>query len=309
MAGRFFGVRRSDPWGRRRASSKGRVLIGLLPFYAMGGFVLFQGMSGGAEGPIYAGSAVAASDPQMMTEVSRAPVAATVPVEKPATFAAGHSDEARKDGTSSAEKGTTVVATVRDAPVPPARPPGWRLAPGSDGRAGEGSATAGELVAEQPKWRPERAENSEPAAVPMPRPRPDRLGTDAAESNLAEDGSAAVPRSRSAEAQVPSALPSEAVELAGDARVVIHFPSGPAAEEAHALLAAMDAQGINGAELRRVPIHVAEANVRFFHPQDRAAAESVNRLMRGTGYPSEVEDFTSFDPPPSRGTVEVWLPG
>ena len=308
MAGRFFGVRRSDPWGRRRASSKGRALIGLLPFYAMGGFILFQGMSGGPEGPIYAGAAVAASDPPTMTAVSRAPVAATVPVEKPATFTAGDSDEAQKDGTSRAEQGAAVVATVRDAPVPPARPPGWRVAPGSDGRAGEGITTAGELIAEQPKWRPERAANREPAAVPMPRPRPDRLGTDAAERTLAEDGSAAVPRSRSAEAQVPSALPSEAVEPA-DARVVIHFPSGPAAQEAHALLAAMDAQGFDDAELRRVPIHVAEANVRYFHLQDRAAAESVNRLIRGTGHPSEVEDFTSFDPPPSRGTVEVWLPG
>jgi hypothetical protein len=295
------------------------VLIGLFPLYALGGLVLFQGMSGGPEAPLYAGSAVAASDLPPMTAISRAPVAATVPVarpatpvERPAALSADDGGEVQIGGAAMTANGAPAVAEVRDAPVPPTRPgapAGWRVAPESDGEAESGSAATGDLIAEQPKWRPERAEIQEPAAVPVPRPRPDRLGTDAMESRLAGDGSAPVPRSRSAEAQVPAPFPSEAVEPAGDARVVIHFPSGPAAEEAHALLAVMDAQGIDDAELRRVPVHVAEANVRYFHPQDRAAAESVSQLMRSSGYPSEVEDFTRFDPPPAPGTVEVWLPG
>lgn len=103
-------------------------------------------------------------------------------------------------------------------------------------------------------------------------------------------------------------VPPEPSPLA-DARVVVHRPSSATYAEARDLLDLLRARGVGEAEIRTVGVTVSRANVRYFHDRDRAAAERVVRLLEGDGYRAELKDFTHYRPPPSRGTVEVWLPG
>ena len=57
-------------------------------------------------------------------------------------------------------------------------------------------------------------------------------------------------------------------------------------------------------------VTISTANVRYFHAADRPAAAEIAALLGAAlgSYP-EIRDFTDFTPPPSEGSVEVWLPG
>ena len=52
------------------------------------------------------------------------------------------------------------------------------------------------------------------------------------------------------------------------------------------------------------PFTIRESHVRYFHPQDRAAAEELATLLETAS-----RDFTSFTPSPAPGYLEVWLGG
>ncbi|MEQ5796468.1 hypothetical protein LZ686_17710 [Paracoccus sp. NFXS7] len=52
------------------------------------------------------------------------------------------------------------------------------------------------------------------------------------------------------------------------------------------------------------PITVGETHVRYFHPQDRAAAEDMAAALD-----IDARDFVSFTPSPEEGYLELWLGG
>ena len=62
--------------------------------------------------------------------------------------------------------------------------------------------------------------------------------------------------------------------------------------------------GIGDARITPVRFKVSETHVRYYHPEDAAAAEALAGIL-GT----EARDHTAFRPRPPDGTVEVFLAG
>lgn len=89
------------------------------------------------------------------------------------------------------------------------------------------------------------------------------------------------------------------------ARVVIHVRYGSEARAQD--IAARLSSSVGRLETRRVPFAPGNYEIRFFHPEDSGAARALAEML-----PVEsawrVRDFSQFRPPPSGGTLEVWLP-
>jgi len=92
-------------------------------------------------------------------------------------------------------------------------------------------------------------------------------------------------------------------------RIVIHLPVGSTPAEAlSARLVASLRTRTNSVEARRVADTPSRPSIRFFHPEDEPAARQAAAWMVETGLNWTLRDFSSFQPRPSRGTIEVWLP-
>ena len=92
-------------------------------------------------------------------------------------------------------------------------------------------------------------------------------------------------------------------------RIVVHVPAGSAPAEALSGRLLADLAGRPGTvEERHVMDTPSQPSIRYFHPEDAAAARRAADLMAGAGLSWTVRDFTSYQPRPSRGTIEVWLP-
>ncbi len=115
-------------------------------------------------------------------------------------------------------------------------------------------------------------------------------------------------RSQNANA-VPPAAPAAPAATPGS-RVVIHAQAGSAAAEAmSARLLTSFSPRPGTVETRRVPDTPAQPSVRYFYPEDEPAARQMVASLADTGLTWTVRDFTTYQPRPSRGTIEVWLPG
>lgn len=99
---------------------------------------------------------------------------------------------------------------------------------------------------------------------------------------------------------------SDATALAS-ARISVNYPA-TAAGTANEIAVALRAAGAGAANVVPVGFSVSSTNVRYYHAQDRAAAEALAALAAGAG-PVETRDFTSFRPQPLPGVVEIWLRG
>ena len=92
-------------------------------------------------------------------------------------------------------------------------------------------------------------------------------------------------------------------------RVVIHVPAGSEGAEAmSAHLRADLGPRLGAVATRRVPGTPDRPSIRFFHPDDEPVAHQVAAWMADAGLIWTLQDFSSFSPRPSRGTIEVWLP-
>lgn len=97
--------------------------------------------------------------------------------------------------------------------------------------------------------------------------------------------------------------------LRSDPRIVIHVPAGSAAAEAlSARLLKTLAARPGTVEARRVADTPTRPSIRYFHPEDEPAARQAAAWMADTGLNWALRDFSTFQPRPSRGTIEVWLP-
>ncbi len=88
------------------------------------------------------------------------------------------------------------------------------------------------------------------------------------------------------------------------ASVILNAPESIGEAELAGLVDRLDAAGFALEEPNRVDIPISESNVRFFHPEDAAAAGAVASRLG-----ARLRDFTSFAPSPPAGTIEVWLSG
>lgn len=93
----------------------------------------------------------------------------------------------------------------------------------------------------------------------------------------------------------------------GQQRVVLHHRAGSyaASEAAGAMASQVREAGFDLNETRAVTATPSQRVVRYFHAEDApAAARLAGRLGRGWA----LQDFRSYEPLPTPGLLEVWLP-
>ena len=98
-----------------------------------------------------------------------------------------------------------------------------------------------------------------------------------------------------------------AQQPSGQQRVVLHHRAGSyaASEAAGAMATQVREAGFDLNETRAVTATPSQRVVRYFHAEDApAAARLAGRLGRGWA----LQDFRSYEPLPSPGLLEVWLP-
>lgn len=114
---------------------------------------------------------------------------------------------------------------------------------------------------------------------------------------------------RNAEPRGESAGPAAAAAPSGGGlpRVVLHHRAGSysASEAAGAMASQVREAGFDLNETRAVTATPSQRVVRYFHAEDApAAARLAGRLGRGWA----LQDFRSYEPLPTPGLLEVWLP-
>lgn len=313
-----FGGRRAAV-RRRRGSVMTRIAVGLSPLWLGALFLGFENTSGRADKPLQTGIASAEAE-EVAPEPS--PAVAMLTAETPPT-----------DGQ------TPDAILQRSSPD--------RGLQQNSGRSAGDAAEGDRLTQQTPDkldtlpqtgWdEPVAATVPQPAWMPKPRPRhlvrpspdeeaPAETPDVSAFSTLPDVGDQVdrwkhppepaadtsglgqeTPVGRTGAWEDPLAAPASSPLT--EARVVIHEPRSGVSTGARDLLSVLRTRGVGVAEIRNVGASVSQPDIRFFHERDRALAEQVVRLLSRQGYRPEVKDFTHYQQPPSRGTVEVWLPG
>jgi hypothetical protein len=179
---------------------------------------------------------------------------------------------------------------------------------------------------------------AEPAPVPPPEstralplpppPKPDlprpATGQAPSEGQLADAADAAVTGASQTEETVD---PADDVEGTGGpfeplfaklpawrgtpGQVLLHYTASAAGGPATAmhLVRQLKAAGFS-VEARAVQFPIAGNSIRYFFPEDREQAEALRTSLEGQmpgGAPLSVMDFSSFDPKPQEGHLEIWL--
>jgi hypothetical protein len=156
-------------------------------------------------------------------------------------------------------------------------------------------------------------------AAPAPRPALEVAGTAAppaiARAEVARRETDDLPLVRPA--VLPSAPSSDLVSAVDDTSlpellaaegpavpVIFHTPNRSAPDQIDALRADAALAGFDLGEAHRQPLRIRDANVRYFHEEDRPIAAL---LAEATG--AELRDFTWFRPQPAVGTLELWAEG
>ena len=105
----------------------------------------------------------------------------------------------------------------------------------------------------------------------------------------------------------PDPAPTPAIDpaLAGT-RVFVHAPPSVGRAGAEEVVASLAAAGFPDVSRVSARDSVAGTNIRYFLPEDAAAAD---RLAAILGNGAIARDFTAFRPSPRGGTLEVWLTG
>jgi hypothetical protein len=132
------------------------------------------------------------------------------------------------------------------------------------------------------------------AGSAVPSEAPTEAPTEAPSEALSE----ALPE---APAEAPQAVPPPRA-----AEVLVHIlvPRDAAPGRAAAVLGEIGATGYLSREPAEVGIAIRQTQVRYYHPEDAAAAALIAEAVGGPA-----RDFTGFRPQPPEGTVEVWLEG
>lgn len=195
--------------------------------------------------------------------------------------------------------------------------------------AGDGPETVAEApdALPPPVWVPpfaRPADEAPPDASPPPAraaeapsvgPAPSGTRTEAPlpATPDAAPGQAAEPRvAAPAPAATTQPVTPPTTGAGGAVRVFIHFTSSaPQAETAARRLAdGLRNEGFAVAGLRAVPFRINAGSVRYFSASDREGARRLLGASRGFLGPAArgPVDLTHYQPKPSPGTVEVWLP-
>ena len=86
-------------------------------------------------------------------------------------------------------------------------------------------------------------------------------------------------------------------------RLAVYVPERLAAERRYQTMTQLSETGWSPEEAS-TPFTIGKTHVRYYHPQDRAAAEELAASLN-----TEARDFVSFTPSPEEGYLELWLGG
>jgi hypothetical protein len=91
--------------------------------------------------------------------------------------------------------------------------------------------------------------------------------------------------------------------------VFIHYRSGssPAMETATAIAQRLLFSDFSYADTRSASAVSGGSSVRYFYPEDAAAAARLADLLRGTGIDFHVADLSASRGRAPRGTLDVWI--
>jgi hypothetical protein len=135
------------------------------------------------------------------------------------------------------------------------------------------------------------------------------LAAEAAADDAVEDAAVAVPEADGAGGPFEPILSKTSISRP---QVFVHYTIGAAGSAATASNAVrrLRAAGFT-AEGRAVEILIPRDSVRYFFAGDRAQAEAVSARLQGqvTQGAMPIMDFTSYQPKPRQGHLEVWLGG
>ncbi len=153
-----------------------------------------------------------------------------------------------------------------------------------------------------------RVDAAPPAALPAPEAE---VATEVAAAPEPEPAPAPEPAVEAA--AEPAEEPAEVAEAAAESPapprvdavlVSILAPRDTAPERVAEAAGTIGGLGYTSREPAEVGVTIRQTQVRYYHPEDAAAAELVAAAVGGTA-----RDFTDFRPQPPDGTVEVWLEG
>jgi hypothetical protein len=102
-------------------------------------------------------------------------------------------------------------------------------------------------------------------------------------------------------ASAPPPQPSAQSELAAFS-IHILAPKGAAPDMSDKLAASLTQAGYRVTETAAVDAAITKTQVRFYHAADADAAAALAKKIDGPA-----RDFTTFDPLPPAGTIEVWI--
>lgn len=210
------------------------------------------------------------------------------------------------------------ASSALDLAIPGLAIPGLAVPAGPSGSKQSNlpnAAATGPLAAASSPTLPGEAAPPDAAAPPnlAAAPSGPRMDSSAPPDSSRNNGAAFPARSRPGIAEPAVRRSSEDVASSpaatSDPRVVIHVPAGSEGAEAMSahLLATLGSRA-GSVETRRVAGTPGRPSIRYFYPGDEAVAQRVAGWMAGAGLNWTLQDFSTFLPRPSRGTIEVWLP-
>ena len=88
----------------------------------------------------------------------------------------------------------------------------------------------------------------------------------------------------------------------------VHYPP-TGAQSADEMVAALQASGAFEPSAVPVDFSISRTNIRYFHAEDKPAAEAAAKSLIAAGADPEVRDFTDYRPQPAAGVVEIYLAG
>jgi hypothetical protein len=177
-------------------------------------------------------------------------------------------------------------------------------------------------VAAVPQQPPEaRASTSAPPLPPPPKPALRQsppvqpASTDRLLAGVVDDAAAAQLEAEDAKAGAGGPFQPLFTKLPAmpppDTRVFVHYSAGAVGAPATAmhLVRHLKAEGFT-VEARPVEFAIPTSSVRYFFDADRKEAEALRAALQGQipgGAAMPVMDFTSYEPKPRPGLIEIWL--
>ncbi|HEY8612203.1 MAG TPA: hypothetical protein VIL69_13015 [Roseomonas sp.] len=207
-------------------------------------------------------------------------------------------------------------APIAAPAVPPAPDPARNPEPTRAPRAGMVASAPQEAAPERNIPAPPAVPDTPQASAPAPFPSPQATLPSAPEPvttpPLAPPGEESqaispAPVSPAAPTNMPSAV-AEQAPPARPLRIAVYLSAGAARGAGSERLVADLSARFPGVSTRRSSRGPSFPAIRYFFAADAPGAEQIAAMLSDAGITPRIQDFSSYRPQPSPGTIEIWLP-